>query len=45
MTATLQIFARKNLIPIDTLVFKTEVRDFDENDIKEVPEEGLFFIN
>lgn len=40
MTSVLQTYARKTRIAIDTLRFRTEVRDFDETDIKVVPENG-----
>lgn len=40
MTSTMQTYARKTQIPIDTLTFRTEVRTFGKEDIKEVPEDG-----
>ena len=40
MTATLQTFARKNIIPIDTLIFRTNIRNFREDLVTVVPEEG-----
>jgi len=41
MTAALQTYARKNIIPIDTLVFRTNIREFNENQVKEIPEHGV----
>lgn len=41
MTATLQTYARKHFIPIDTLRFKTIVLKEDKDKIKEVPTEGV----
>ena len=41
MTAALQTYARKNIIPIDTLVFRTNIRDFHEDFVKEVPQDGV----
>lgn len=41
MTASLQAYARKTALPIDTLKFKTHVRNYDENDVQEVPEDGV----
>ena len=40
MTATLQTYARKTSLPIDTLMFKTSVRDFTADDIAIVPSDG-----
>lgn len=41
MTASLQAYARKNAIAIDTLKFKTNVRNYGPDDIQEVPEDGV----
>ena len=41
MTAVLQIYARKYLIAIDTLVFRTNVTPFYKNAVDEVPEDGV----
>lgn len=41
MTATLQQYARKTQTPIDTLAFKTHVKEFYEQDVKEPPEDGV----
>jgi len=41
MTSTLQQYARKTQTPIDTLAFKTHVREIFENDVKEPPEDGV----
>jgi hypothetical protein len=43
MTSVLQTYARKTKIAIDTLRFRTEVRDFFEDDIQIVPENGKLF--
>ena len=40
MTAVLQTYARKTKIPIDTLLFKTEVRKIKANEVAESPENG-----
>lgn len=40
MTATMQTYARRTQIPIDTLTFRTEVRPFFKDNITEVPDEG-----
>ena len=40
MTSTMQTYARKTQIPIDTLTFRTEVRQFHKDDIRDVPEHG-----
>jgi Dynein heavy chain C-terminal domain len=45
MTSVLQTYARKTRIAIDTLRFRTEVRDFDETDIKIIPENGICLSN
>lgn len=41
MTASLQAYARKTAIPIDTLKFKTHVRNYGPDDVQEVPEDGI----
>jgi dynein heavy chain, axonemal len=41
MTATLQLYARKTMTPIDTLKFKTTVYDAFKDDIDIVPETGV----
>lgn len=41
MTSAMQSYARKTMIPIDTLMFRTEVRNFTKDDIREVPTEGV----
>ena len=41
MTAVLQSYARKTLSPIDTLSFKTWIKDIQENEIKEPAEDGV----
>jgi len=41
MTATLQTYARDTQKAIDTLKFRNHLMDFFEDDIKEVPEEGV----
>jgi dynein heavy chain, axonemal len=40
MTAVLQTYARKEIIPIDELVFQTKVLDKESEDITVVPENG-----
>ena len=40
MTAVMQTYARAEKIAIDTLIFRTELRDFFEDDIKIVPKVG-----
>jgi Dynein heavy chain. len=40
MTAVLQTYARKTKIAIDTLQFRTEVRNFFEDNVTEIPENG-----
>lgn len=42
LTAVLQTTARKNLIPIDTLVWEFTVINKDEADITEGPKEGIY---
>jgi dynein heavy chain len=37
MTAAMQSYARKTMIPIDTLMFRSEVRNFTKDDIRDVP--------
>jgi len=41
MTAVLQTYARKTKIPIDTLLFRTEVRKVKESEITEAPTDGV----
>lgn len=41
MTAAMQSYARKTMIPIDTLAFKAEVRKFTKDNIESVPGEGV----
>jgi dynein heavy chain len=41
MTAVLQTHARKYTIAIDTLIFRTEVRGFFEDDVQVIPEIGV----
>jgi len=41
MTATFQTYARKTATPIDTLAFRTVVRDEQEEQLQEFPEEGV----
>ena len=41
MTATLQTYARKTFIPIDTLSFKTYLRDVFQDSVKDAPEDGV----
>mmetsp|Transcript_28693 Transcript_28693/g.25733 ORF Transcript_28693/g.25733 Transcript_28693/m.25733 type:complete len:131 (+) Transcript_28693:880-1272(+) len=41
MTAVMQTYARAEKIAIDTLIFRTELRDFFEDDIKIVPKVGV----
>lgn len=41
MTASLQTYARKESIAIDTLKFKTNVRPYGPDDIQEVPDDGV----
>eukprot|EP01017_Pseudomicrothorax_dubius_P045834 TRINITY_DN7991_c0_g2_i3.p1 TRINITY_DN7991_c0_g2~~TRINITY_DN7991_c0_g2_i3.p1 ORF type:complete len:773 (+),score=234.51 TRINITY_DN7991_c0_g2_i3:90-2321(+) len=38
LTASLQMYARKTLTPIDTLVFRTEVKHFHKNNVEVVPD-------
>lgn len=40
MTAVLQTYARKEIIPIDELVFQTKMLDKDPAEITEIPENG-----
>jgi dynein heavy chain len=42
MTAVMQTYARKKIIPIDELVFQTKVLMKDASEITEVPEDGTF---
>ena len=37
----MQSYARKTMIPIDTLSFKAEVRRFTKDNIESVPSEGV----
>lgn len=41
MTAALQTYARKTATPIDALQFRTNVRDFYADAVKEAPEDGV----
>jgi dynein heavy chain len=41
MTSAMQSYARKTMIAIDSLMFRTEVRTFTKDDIREVPSEGV----
>lgn len=41
MTASLQTYARKTRTPIDTLKFKTHVRNYGPENVEEVPEDGI----
>lgn len=41
MTATLQQYARKTQTPIDTLAFKTHIKDHFDDGVKEAPEDGV----
>jgi len=42
MTASMQVHARKTKLPIDTLTFATQMRDFsDHTQVKEPPENGV----
>lgn len=41
MTASLQAYARKTKTPIDTLKFKTHVRNYGPENVEEVPEDGV----
>lgn len=40
MTAVMQTYARKKVIPIDELVFQTKVLMMDPHDVTEVPADG-----
>ena len=42
MTGALQVHSRKTKIAVDTLVFRTAVRDFSEDECKEGPENGVY---
>lgn len=37
MTSAMQSYARKTMISIDSLMFRTEVRNFTKDDIRDVP--------
>lgn len=41
MTAALQTYSRKTATPIDTLIFRTQVKDCFEDGITEAPEDGI----
>lgn len=41
MTATLQQYSRKTKTPIDTLSFKTHIREYYEDGVKEYPDDGV----
>jgi dynein heavy chain len=41
MTAVMQTYSRRTKTPIDTLSFKTYVKEFHEDQVKELPEEGV----
>jgi len=41
MTGTLQTFARKYMVPVNTLVFRFEVLDEEKEDIVEGPDDGV----
>lgn len=41
MTSALQTYARKSLIAIDTLTFKTEVQQYKASNVKAIPENGV----
>jgi dynein heavy chain len=41
MTASLQTYARKNMIPIDTLIFRSNVTNFYPDNIQKIPESGV----
>lgn len=41
MTAALQSYARKTQTPIDTLAFRTYIKEFFEKDVTEPPEDGV----
>jgi len=43
MTAVMQTHARKTLIAIDTLTFRTDVRKFYKDNIEIIPEHGVNF--
>ena len=45
LTAVLQTTARKNAIPIDTLVFEYSVVNLDEKEIMQQPKEGVYVKN
>ena len=41
MTSALQSYARKTQTPIDTLAFKTYIKEFYEEDVHEHPDDGV----